>query len=307
MKPLVSLEELQKLMPHLNSGRAQRYAPLLCAAMEEFDICSKRRRCAFLAQLAHESAELRYMEEIASGQDYEGRADLGNTHPGDGRRYKGRGPIQLTGRANYRRFGQILGLDLEGHPELAAIAEHGFRIAALFWKLGGLNELADGLTLQNWPSDYQVFRLITRRINGGVNGLKERWDYYKSAIRILHDDETEPSSPQAPIAPPAARPAQSVAEQESADSQAENSAEASTDQAGTDLLGAAVPKAKEVAPKLWPRLVKHSSAALTWLYAFYEANKVGFIVVVLVLLAGAGWLAYHNRKKLVPYIVKWLK
>src|SRR5690242_19019623 len=104
MKPLVSVDELRKLMPHLSLERATQYAPLLSTAMTEQDIINKRRRCAFLSQLAHESVELRYMEEIASGSAYEGRSDLGNTHPGDGKKYKGRGPIQLTGRANYRRF-----------------------------------------------------------------------------------------------------------------------------------------------------------------------------------------------------------
>lgn len=308
MKPLVSVEELHKLMPNLNDGRARMYAPLLCAAMEEFDITSKRRRCAFLAQLAHESVELRYMEEIASGQAYEGRSDLGNTHPGDGKRYKGRGPIQLTGRANYRRFGKILDLDLEAKPALAAVPEHGFRIAALFWKLGGLNELADQLTMKGDAAERKTFTAITRRINGGTNGLTDRLNYFRVAKQVLHNDEDpDPSSPsQAPVAPPAVRPAESVAEQEPA-SQAENAALVSAEQAGPDLLGAAVPKAKAVAPKLWPRITKHAGAAATWLYALYEANKFGFIVIVLVVIGGLLWLVYHNRKKLAPQIVKWLK
>lgn len=295
-------------MPHLALARAGRYAPLLSAAMEEHGITNKKRRCAFLAQLAHESVELRYMEEIASGAAYEGRTDLGNTQPGDGERYKGRGPIQLTGRSNYRRFGRLLGLDLEGQPTLAAKPENGFRIAALFWKLGGLNELADKLTLKkNDAGDKIVFGAITKRINGGHNGLADRFKYFSVAKQVLHEDE-EPSSPQSPVAPPAVRPAESVHEQESAESQAENSAIVSTEP-GTDLLGAAVQsdKAKTVGLKLWPRLAKHSGAALTWLYAFYEANKTGFILVVLVLMAGLLWLAYHNRKKLAPHVLKLLK
>ena len=68
--------------------------------MEKYQITTPLRRAAFLAQLAHESGELKYMEEIASGEAYEGRKELGNTAPGDGKRYKGRGPIQLTGRFN---------------------------------------------------------------------------------------------------------------------------------------------------------------------------------------------------------------
>jgi predicted chitinase len=320
MKPLVTVQELHKLMPHLNDGRAQRYAPLLCAAMEEFDITSKRRRCAFLAQLAHESVELRYMEEIASGAAYEGRSDLGNTHPGDGRKYKGRGPIQLTGRANYRRFGRILELDLEGKPELAAIAEHGFRIAALFWKLGGLNELADRLSMNGDVAERKIFSQITKRINGGYNGLSERLNYFRVAKQVLHNDDEDPNV--SPIAPPTARPAESVHAQEqisieeadayfkksAANNQAESPAEVSTDP-DVGLLGAAVSsnKAKGAALKVWPRLVKHSSAGLTFVWAIVEANKVASILVLLVIVAGVLWLVYHNRKKLTPHILKLLK
>jgi hypothetical protein len=87
-----------------------------------------------------------------------------------------------------------------------------------------------------------------------------------------------------------------VHEQESAEGQAENSAIVSTEQTGTDLLGAAVKseKAKNVGLKLWPRLVKHSSAGATFLWAIIEANKVASILVALVVLAGIAWLVYHN-------------
>lgn len=302
MKPLVSVEELRKLMPELSLGRAGLYAPLLSAAMAEFDIISKKRRCAFLAQLAHESVQLRYMEEIASGAAYEGRKDLGNTQPGDGKRYKGRGPIQLTGRANYRTFGNLLGLDLINNPKLAAVPEHGFRIAALFWKRKGLNELADRLTMKGDQAERRTFTRITEIINGGHNGLTDRLNYFRLAKQVLHNDNEneDPSSPQPPVAPPVARPAESVHEQESVDSQAENSAIVSAEQAGTDLLGAAVTsdKGKQAALKLWPRLVKHGSAGATFLWAIVEANKIASVLVALVLFAGIAWLIYHNRKSI---------
>jgi predicted chitinase len=305
MKPLVTVEELRKLMPNLSLGKATWYAPFLNAAMLEQEIISKKRRCAFLSQLAHESAQLRYMEEIASGAAYEGRHDLGNTQPGDGKRYKGRGPIQLTGRANYRKFGRLLDLDLEKQPQIASKPENGFRIAALFWKLNGLNELADQLSMKGDQAERGILIKITKRINGGLNGLNDRLNYFRIAKQVLHNDDD-------PIAPPTARPAESVHEQEQGsaeESQAVAPAIVSAETGETDLLGSAVSsdKAKGAALKLWPRLVKHSGAALTWLYAFYEANKIGFILVVLVLIAGVLWLVYHNRKKLAPHVLKLLK
>jgi predicted chitinase len=168
-------ELLRAVMPKVPDDQATRFAELLNTTLKEFDINSPRRQAAFLAQLAHESGQLRHMEEIASGEAYEGRKDLGNTQPGDGKRYKGRGPIQLTGRANYRMAGQALGLDLEGKPEQAAQPEVGFRVAGWFWKSHGLNELADK----------RDFRAITRRINGGLNGLESRQKYYDNALKAL--------------------------------------------------------------------------------------------------------------------------
>jgi putative chitinase len=133
-------------------------------AMREFAITTQARGAAFLAQVLHESGRLQFFEEIASGAAYEGRHDLGNTHPGDGRRYKGRGPIQLTGRSNYRWAGHALGLPLEDQPLLAAKHDVGWRIAGLYWRSRGLNGLAD----------HDEFRVITQRINGGQNGASDR-------------------------------------------------------------------------------------------------------------------------------------
>jgi putative chitinase len=161
---MLTAGQLSEIMPHLRVSRRDLCLPHLRASMEEFLIGTALRQAAYLAQLAHESAELRYMEEIATGSAYEGRADLGNTRPGDGRRFKGRGPIQLTGRANYARFGSLLGLDLLGNPAIVAAPEVGFRVAGLFWKLNKLNELADA----------ETFDRITRRINGGLNGAAGR-------------------------------------------------------------------------------------------------------------------------------------
>jgi predicted chitinase len=167
----VTQAQLLKIMPNLGAEKARQYLPFLNQAMAEQGITTEPRKEMFLAQLAHESGGLRYMEEIASGAAYEGRRDLGNTQPGDGKRFKGRGPIQLTGRANYREVGRALGLDLEGNPGLAASPAVGFRIAAYFWKSRGLNSLAD----------QGNFREVTRRINGGYNGLADREMYWARA------------------------------------------------------------------------------------------------------------------------------
>ena len=177
---MVTDDELRQVMPNCPAAKREEYLPFIQQAMAEFEINSYLRETAFLAQLAHESAELRYMEEIASGAAYEGRKDLGNTQPGDGKRYKGRGPIQLTGRANYTKYGGLLGLDLVNNPTLAASKEVGFRVAGQFWKLNGLNELAD----------LQQFKLITKRINGGYNGLDDRLKYYQRARKVMTRDDT---------------------------------------------------------------------------------------------------------------------
>lgn len=190
---MVTDDELRRIMPNCPAARRTDYLPFIQQAMQEFLITSYWREAAFLAQLAHESGELRYMEEIASGSAYEGRRDLGNTQPGDGKRYKGRGPIQLTGRANYKKYGDLLGLDLVNNPTIAATKEVGFRIAGQFWKLNGLNELAD----------QQKFETITRRINGGLNGQPDRVKYYNRAKQVLSQtDVATPTTPTIPVPPP---------------------------------------------------------------------------------------------------------
>ena len=343
MKPLVSVDELRKLMPQLSLATAGEYAPMLSLAMLEFGIFSKKRRCAFLSTLAHESNELTRWEEnlsysakrltdvwpsrfptLTSAEPfaknpkalaekvYGGRKTLGNTQPGDGWKYRGRFPVQATGRDMYRKLARALADHaIETDPDLYTRNRLvGFRASAWIFAVDkGCNRLADQLRMDGSAHDRGVLTEICRSINGGLNGLSERLNYFRIAKQVLHNDP-DPSSPQSPVAPPAVREAESVHEQESAEeSQAENSAKVSTEQSGTDLLGAAVnsSKAKNVGLKLWPRIVKHSSAGAGWLYAFYEANKFGFVVVVLVVFAGLVWLVYHNRKKLAPHLLKWLK
>ena len=145
--------------------RAEELALAANVHMRTYKILESTNRFVhFIAQLAHESGNFRYMEEIASGAAYEGRKDLGNVVAGDGKRYKGRGPIQLTGRANYRKYGQALGFDFESHPEMVAYPSVGMLVACKYWSDHGLNGLAD----------QDNVLAITKRINGGTNGLADR-------------------------------------------------------------------------------------------------------------------------------------
>ncbi|HLL17075.1 MAG TPA: glycoside hydrolase family 19 protein [Pyrinomonadaceae bacterium] len=169
---------LRNIMPNLPAAKRQLYLPYLNQAMREFEIATYLRASAFLAQLAHESAEFRYFEEIASGKAYEGRKDLGNTQPGDGVKYKGHGPIQITGRANHTACGKALGLDLINNPTLITQPPNAFRSAGWFWDTRGLNALAD----------QRLFKAITKKINGGFNGLADRQKYYDRALRIIPED-----------------------------------------------------------------------------------------------------------------------
>lgn len=158
---------LQKIMP-FSTGKVDAFVDPLNSAMAEFSITSSMRQAAFLAQVAHESGELRHLLELADGLAYEGRVDLGNTQPGDGPRYKGRGLIQITGRANYLACGTALSLDLIGSPSLLETPGPASRSAAWFWSKHGLNTLAD----------IHHFGAITATINGSYKTVDQRIPYW---------------------------------------------------------------------------------------------------------------------------------
>jgi predicted chitinase len=165
----VNVDTLVSAMPGLDRARATTYLPLMEQAMREYQITSRERSAMFLAQCGHESVSLRYLEEIADGSQYENRcSDLGNCYPGDGRKFKGRGPIQITGRFNYTAAGKALSLPLTDQPHVAAQPQHAFRISAWWWGTHGVNAAADAR---------DVIR-ATRIINGGTNGLADRQNRY---------------------------------------------------------------------------------------------------------------------------------
>jgi len=174
---------LKRVMPAISAANLTAYVPFLKQAMTEFEINTPARVAAFLAQLAHESGQFRFMAEIWGPTENQKRyeppsdlaRDLGNTMPGDGKRFKGRGPIQITGRSNYKRYGDMLNVNLIDNPDRASDKDIAFRTAGAFWKMNSLNQLAD----RQW------YMTITKRVNGGFNGLEDRVKHYERALNVL--------------------------------------------------------------------------------------------------------------------------
>jgi putative chitinase len=141
--------------------------------MDARQINTPLRQAHFLAQLGQESDSFATAEEYASGQEYEGRRDLGNTHPGDGKRFKGRGLIQLTGRSNYAAYGTAIARNLtSGTPSVVA-TDHSLAVdvSTWFWQTHNLNHLADSDNVN----------AVTRVVNGGLNGIHNRVNYLQRA------------------------------------------------------------------------------------------------------------------------------
>lgn len=170
--------KLQAIMTTASQADILRYFQPLAASMATSRITTPLRMAHFLAQVGHESGHLRYTEELAAGDAYEGRADLGNTQPGDGTRFKGRGLIQLTGRANYIAFGAARRRDFVTGADnllIAIDANLAVDVSCWFWTTHNLNALADADDL----------KAITQKINGGCNGLTDRADNLKRARCLL--------------------------------------------------------------------------------------------------------------------------
>jgi putative chitinase len=158
-----------------NKDVVEGLAKYLPKEMDKAGINTKLRIAHFLAQIGHESDHFRTTKEYASGREYEGRHDLGNVKAGDGVKYKGRGVLQITGRANYEKYGKKLGLDLVRKPELAETPEVSVKTAIAYWTDHGLNALADKDDLRG----------ITHKVNGGYNGLNSRLAMLENAKRAI--------------------------------------------------------------------------------------------------------------------------
>ncbi|MDT7777931.1 MAG: hypothetical protein QOC99_443 [Acidobacteriota bacterium] len=178
----ISDEQLRQIMPNLPREKRARFLDPLQRAMLEFGIDTPLRQAAFLAAIAFESSELNTLSEFASGAAYEGRRDLGNTEPGDGQRFKGRSPFQITGRHNYHVYGELLGVDLIAEPEKAEAPDVTFRIAALFWQKGGGNDYAD---LVEGPEDFTLLIRKALKVSPTMAAKSERYQYFKKARQVL--------------------------------------------------------------------------------------------------------------------------
>lgn len=190
---LLSKEKLKEIIYTATDANIDKYFEPLNAVLVKYEINTPLRIAHFIAQLAHESGSFRYNEEIwpnpqldANGVatrgnswqlKYEGRADLGNTQTGDGYRFRGRGLIQLTGRANYTKYGEYLEQNLTDgeNPDKVAQPDLAADAAGWFWMRRKLNTYAD---------QDDVLK-ITKRINGGTNGLSDRKKYLERAKQAL--------------------------------------------------------------------------------------------------------------------------
>ncbi len=179
----LTVAQLQRIAPSAKVAKLQEYVGPLNAMFDEFHLDTPYRVAAFLGNAIVESDHLKTFTEYASGEEYEGRTDLGNTHAGDGKKFKGRGIIQVTGRTNYAKCGQALGQDLIAHPELLA-SDTGLAIRSGGWywtTYKDLNRFAD-----KGPDG---FAETVYRVNGAVTAPRTHWPervaYYKRALREL--------------------------------------------------------------------------------------------------------------------------
>jgi putative chitinase len=184
---LISFDQLRKVCPETAPARLAVFVDPLNASFEEFEINTAWREAAFLGQVAHESGAFRYLKEIwgpsveqAGYEPPSAKAGaLGNTMPGDGKRFMGRGLIQTTGRRNYRLAGDALGLDLENEPTLLEQPIHAARSAGYFWKTHRLNEKADA----------KQFAVITKGVNGYFGEFRagdlDRYGFYEAACAAV--------------------------------------------------------------------------------------------------------------------------
>jgi putative chitinase len=171
----ITSQMLMSIAPQGNINVIDGIVPFLNKYLPDYGIDTLLRLDHFCGQSAEETAGFRTLVEYASGNEYEGREDLGNVEDGDGPRFKGRGIFQITGRSNYKSMSNILKVDLISNPELAATPEIAVRTACEYWKSHNLNAYADQDDINS----------ITKRINGGLTGLSDREIFTDRADNIF--------------------------------------------------------------------------------------------------------------------------
>ena len=173
----ITQKQLLDAVPGLYKARLDEFVASFNMFHAYFGLNTRDRIIHYLAQVFHESGSLRYVEELASGAQYEGRKDLGNTQKGDGKRFKGRGFIQLTGRKNYQDFYNDgwCSDNIVAYPNLVSNFPLNQMVSLWFWDRNNLNDLAD---LDNGINGEEIVKRITKKVNGGYNGLDDRIKFY---------------------------------------------------------------------------------------------------------------------------------
>lgn len=195
---IITLEQLVKIFPDTGTATLNIYLPFLNKYMPQYGIHSAAATAMFVAQIGHESGAFRYTEELSSGKAYDtGKLaeSLGNTPEadGDGQRYKGRGLIQITGKANYMALGREETGDSTYyllHPEELSKPDDATMSACWFWYRNGLTQWAE--KPEGWKTNgvymgihMNKLQYITYRINGGLNGYADRLKYYARAVEVF--------------------------------------------------------------------------------------------------------------------------
>jgi putative chitinase len=266
----VTAADLARLAPKGDNAILNGLAPYLTVTLAKFGITTPLRFSHFIAQAAHETAGFRTLVEYGTDGYFNKRYGpqtsvgkrLGNTQPGDGARFRGRGIFQCTGRFNYAKYGKAIDIDLVRQPERAADPAISILIACEYWKAKGLNALADADDVEG----------ITRKINGGLNGLKDRKAYLDKAKAIFVD-----AAPPKVMPPPADPLPPDVAE---------------------------MPDTPIAIPA--PESVLKSESFIGAVTTMISSGALGFLafiqnpwalVAFLFVLAGAGFIAYQALKR----------
>lgn len=174
---MLTLEQLTALT---SEEKAVKWIAGVNDTFDKFKIDTPLRQAHFLAQILHESGGLQWLTELwgptPAQERYEGRTDLGNTRPGDGYRFRGRGAIQLTGRYNYTLYSRFSGVDFLSNPDGLAEPPHAILVAGWYWMNRGINAEADLDDLHG----------VTRKVNGGLNGIADRGVRLQAAREVLN-------------------------------------------------------------------------------------------------------------------------